>query len=183
MKIYIIGAGTLGQFVCDMIESIYGIEIGGFFDDGYPSRSCMFGYQILGKIADLDPVKHEYLAIGIGDPNFRKKFYLDKISKGFKFPTIIHPSVVVSRHSQIGDAVLMGPNGTVLSGSIIEVGACLLSCININQDVRIGPYCLIGAGVVIGNNAKVGEGCHIGLGNVVPKGFHLEDWRDYGEAR
>jgi acetyltransferase-like isoleucine patch superfamily enzyme len=176
MKIYILGTGTLGRLIAEIIESIDNIEVGGFFDDGYPSVKKVFTYDVLGKFADADNKIHSFLAIGIGEPKYRKSIYEEKAKSGFSFPSIIHSSCVISKYCSIEDGVIIGSNSSVLNGSLIKKGSCLLSHVNVNQDVVIEPYCLVAAGVVIGNNALLGEGCHIGLGNIVKLNQEIKPW-------
>lgn len=179
MKIFILGAGTLGKFILDIIESQDGLELGGVFDDGYPELSNIYGYRIVGKLNDLDINAATNLAIGIGEPKWRKRIFEEKTRQGFHFPALIHRNVSLSKYCSVEDAAIIGPNSSVLGGSVVGRAACLLSHVNINQDVVINPYCLIGAGVIVGNNAILGEGCHIGLANHVKPKQIVEPWSYY----
>ena len=176
MKVYILGAGTLGKFIVDIIESRNDFEVGGFFDDGYPELKYIYDYPIIGKLNDVDINLVESLAIGIGDPKWRKKIFEEKTAQGFQFPALIHKSVFLSNHCSVEEATIVGPNSSILSGSIVGRASCLLSHVNINQDVVVNPFCLVGAGVVVGNNAILGEGCHIGLANVIKLKQNVEPW-------
>lgn len=179
MEVYIVGAGTLARFIIDIVESGNQFKISGFFDDGYPDIKNICGYEILGKFSDIDRHSVKNLTLGIGDPKFRKHFFEEKSAQGYRFPKLIHQSVILSKHCLIEDGVIIGPNSSVLNGSIIKKGSCILSHVNINQDIIIDPYCLIGAGVVIGNNAKIGEGAHLGLSTHIKLNQIIEPWTDY----
>lgn len=174
-KIYIIGAGTLGCFIADIIESLEIFQVGGFFDDNYPKKDKALNYPIIGKINDIKPQKIN-LAIGVGDPKFRKLIIEKEILKGNFFPSIVHSSTVLSKYSKIEEGVILGPNSSVLNGSVIKRGACLLSHVNVNQDVEIGPFSLVGAGVVIGNNVVLGDGVHLGLGVKIKLNQKVPSW-------
>lgn len=180
MDIHIIGAGTLGRLIIDVVESDGNFRIAGFFDDGYPEKKEINGYKIIGKTTDIKMNDAKNLVIGIGEPKYRKSILEDKSAQGYNFPRIIHRSVVLSKHCTIEDGVLIGPNSSVLNGSIVKKGSCILSHVNINQDVIVNPYCLIAAGVVIGNNARIGEGCHIGLCSQIGLNQTIEPWIHYG---
>lgn len=166
-SLFIIGAGTLGKLIVEIIESTTEFEVGGFYDDNFPELKSVMNYPVLGKVADLSISDKLNLAIGIGEPKYRKSIFEDFSAKGHHFPALSHSSSVLSKYSLIEDGVLIGPNSSVLSGSRVQKGTCILSHVNINQDVQIESFCLIGAGVIIGNNAKLGEACHIGLGQRV----------------
>jgi acetyltransferase-like isoleucine patch superfamily enzyme len=167
MKVFIIGAGTLGKLIVEIIESTTEFEVGGFYDDNFPELKSVMAYPVLGTIDDVVNSGKLSLAVGIGEPIYRKSIFEALSAKGHHFPVLSHSSAVLSNYSQIEDGVLIGPNTSVLNGSRVQKGTCILSHVNINQDVQIDPYCLIGAGVIIGNNAKLGEACHIGLGQRV----------------
>jgi acetyltransferase-like isoleucine patch superfamily enzyme len=176
MKIYIIGAGTLCKFIIDIAESRGDIEIGGIFDDNFPALKNIYTYSVIGKLSDININFVTNLAIGIGDTRWRKRIFEERSAQGFVFPTLIHGNVVLSKHCFVDRGVIIGPNSSVLSGSNIGRAACILSHVNVNQDVTIGPYSLIGAGVVIGNNAVLGEGSHIGMSSHVKLNQRVESW-------
>jgi acetyltransferase-like isoleucine patch superfamily enzyme len=166
-KIHIIGCGTLAKLIVEIIESTDYYEVGGYFSDDFPDSASVLCYPVIGKISDISNFKSLSLAIGVGEPKFRKAIFERESKIGHTFPPIVHSNVVLSRFSTIEQGVIIGPNSSILTGSVVKQGSCILSHVNINQDVQIEPYCLIGAGVIIGNNAKLGEACHIGLGQRV----------------
>jgi len=166
-RVFIVGAGTLGKLIVEIIESTTEFEVGGFYDNNFPELQSVLAYPVLGILGDLTNSGKLSLAIGIGDPKFRKLIFEALSAEGHHFPVLSHSSSVLSKYSLIEDGVLIGPNSSILTGSRVQKGTCILSHVNINQDVQIEPFCLIGAGVIIGNNAKLGETCHIGLGQRV----------------
>lgn len=182
MEIFIIGAGTLGKFIIDIVESDKQYKISGFFDDGYPDTSSVDGYEIIGKISDIQKNRVNNLVIGIGEPKYRKKIIEEKSVLGYNFASVVHESVFVSKRCSIEDGVIIGPNSSVLAGSTIKRGACILSHVNINQNVTVCPYCLIGAGAIIGNNVQLGEGCHIGLASHIKLNQIIEPWTYYSSC-
>ena len=100
MKIYILGAGTLGRFIIDIIESQDGFEIGGVFDDGYPKLDNIYGYPIIGKLNDVDINIATNLAVGIGEPKWRKKIFEEKDTPNLYGSTYAH------NYSKLKDAIL-----------------------------------------------------------------------------
>ena len=102
--------------------------------------------------------------------------YNNYFSRGFRFPSVIHPKSVISKYCLVEDGVIIGPNSSVLNKSTVKKGTCILSHVNINQNVIIEPFCLVAAGVVIGNNVILGEGCHIGLGNIIKLNQKVIPW-------
>jgi acetyltransferase-like isoleucine patch superfamily enzyme len=180
-KIHIIGSGTLAKLIVEIIESTDYFEVGGFFSDDFPHSVSVLGYPVIGKFSDISNFNSLSLAIGVGEPKFRKAIFERELKKGHTFPPMVHSSVVLSRFSTIEQGVIIGPNSSVLNGSLVKHGSCVLSHVNINQDVIIDPYCLIAAGVVIGNNARIGEGAHVGLGIIIKKNQILKPWTYYSD--
>jgi hypothetical protein len=176
MKIFIIGAGTQGQFVLDVINSIPNLEVGGLYDDRYPEITKINGVPILGKIKETNLSLSPYLSLGIGEPKIRKKILLEKREQGFRFPPVIHPNTVISSLATIEEGVTVGPFSTILYGSFVGKGACILSHVNINQNVSVGPFSLIGAGAIAGNHAELGEGCHIEMGAIIRPKASIPSW-------
>ena len=167
MEIVVLGAGTLAEFVIEIAESLSNIQITGLYDDRYPNITATCSVPVLGKISDLKSSETSNLVIGIGEPSIRKKLFFEKSKAGFLFPPLIHSSCVVSPYAVIEDGVIIGPFSTVLSGSKISRGACLLSHVNVNHNVDIGAFSLVAASVVFGNGVTISEGSHIGLGSVL----------------
>ena len=158
MNIHILGAGVLTRLIIEVIESNPHMNVAGIYDDGYPNVENVFDYKILGRIDQINPQTPINLAIGVGDPNFRKNFPR-KAVQNLPFPTLIHRTALISKYSQIGKGVIIGLT-SVLNNSCIGDGCCILSHVNINQDVTIEKFCLIGSGSLIGNSVCMGEGCH-----------------------
>lgn len=175
-NIFIIGAGTLGKLLVEIIESSDKFQVGGFYDDNFPVIQTVLNYPVIGKIVELTDSKPSSLAIGVGEPEYRKMIFEQQSGHGHTFPQVIHSSVFLSKYCIVDEGVIIGPNSSVLNGSHIQKGVCILSHVNINQDVIAEPFCLIGAGVIVGNNARLGEGCHIGLGQKVYLNEVIEAW-------
>jgi len=175
-RVAILGAGTLAAFILDILARMSpGITVR-LYDDGFPEVHERHGVSILGRLHEAP--RDWKLVIGIGDPVKRKSLYEHYAAQGCAFCSIVDPSCILSRTAKIADGVVIGPLSSVLSGSTIGEGACILSHVNVNQNVGIGPFALIGAGAVLGNNVRVGIGAHVGLGARIPLGGHVDDWAD-----
>ncbi len=176
LTVYVLGGGTLGRFVADIAAARADLTVGGFFDDRYPDIRLIDGVPVIGRFDDADPVRHQQLVIGVADPRTRQRLHEQARSAGFIVPAIVHPSAVISPSASISDGVIIGPFATVLSGSRIGTGCCLLSQVNINHDTIVHPWCLIGAAVAVGNGATLEEGCHIGMGQIIRPGTTVASW-------
>ncbi len=176
MNLYILGGGTLGRFIADTAGARQDVTVAGYLDDRHPEVTTINGTPVVGRFADLDPAVHRHVAIGVGEPTDRKRLFEWSRSAGCLLPPIVHPHTVLSPAATVGDGVIIGPYSTVLSGSRIGDGCCLLAMVNINQDVEIQRWCLIGASCVIGNGAVLEEGSHLGMGRVLAPAARLAAW-------
>lgn len=176
MRIAILGAGTLAAFIMDIAARSARFEVVGQYDDRYPELTHGNGAPVLGRMDDVPP--GTALALGVGAPRARRELFGRFTALGCPFPVLVDPSCVVSPSARLADGVILGPLSSVLAGSEILEAACLLSHVNVNQDVRVGAFALVGAGAIIGNGARVGTGAHVGLGARVPRLGSVEDWGD-----
>jgi len=196
LKIIIIGAGGFGKEVlstilqCNQIEKQF--DIMGFVDDDQTLKNTSInGIPILGNIdwllkSDLFPIG---CFVAIGDPKIRKKIILSLESHDAIFPKIVHPSVLISELSSIGDGTII-QQGSIISTNI-EIGKHVYINFNstighdckISDFVTVSPGCNIsgeviidegvffGSGVVTRDKIKIGSWSHIGAGSVVSKDF------------
>ena len=179
MDIHIIGGGILAELIIEIIESNPDMKVAGIYDDGYPNRKNVLGYNIIGKIDHIQSKSQLHLAIGIGEPKFRMQFLADSRFKDSYFPSLIHKTALISKYSKIGKGVIVGPFTSILNNSRIGKGCCILSHVNINQSVVLENFCLVGAGVIIGNGVHIGEGCHLGMGSKISLNYRLKAWSSY----
>jgi NDP-sugar pyrophosphorylase family protein len=182
-EVAIIGGGSLGRLLVEIIESLPQYRIAGFIDDSYPSEKSIFEYSIIGRLADLDTLPSMLLAMGVGEPKDRKLIYDSQVANGHKFPPLVHSSAFLSKYASVADGVIVGPNSSILNNSIVAEGSCILSHVNINQDVIVNKFCLIGAGSIIGNNATLGEGSHISMASRIHLGSKIEPWTYYVDSK
>ena len=86
------------------------------------------------------------LAIGGAKGNDRQEL-LSKLKRmGIVFPTIVHPSAVISRSVSLGD------------GTQVLVSAV------VNTEVKIGNVCIVNTGARIDHECIIGNGVHIAPG-------------------
>lgn len=127
-----------------------------------------------------------YAALGIGYMGngslLREHLFKQYKEIGFKFPSIIDPSAIVSRRVGIGEGVFIG------KGAVINANACIGCCSIINSaslvehDCTIGDFthiavravlcgaACVGSRVLIGANSTVLQELNVGDGAVVGAG-------------
>ena len=167
--ILIIGAGGHGRVVCDALMAL-GKNIAGFLDrDDRKVGDEVMGHRILDQektLAEIDPGK-VILANGVGDLRVRKAIHQTCTASGFRFETVIHPSVIMARDVAIEAGV------QIMAGSIIQTGVRLAANALINtrssvdHDCAIGMHAFLGPGVTLCGTVTVGAAAHIGTGTTI----------------
>lgn len=187
--IIIVGASGLGREIADWIEDINDVSptwnILGFLDDnlkalnGYPTD-----YQVIGKISEWKPKPSEWFVCGLAFPDVKRHCVELLQSKGAKFATIIHPSAIISKFSDIGEGTVItqrsGLNTNTKVGKFVtllesrmghdsSIGdfSTLSGDCNINGHVSIGNDVYVSCGVSIAPSKKIGDGAKIGIGSIV----------------
>lgn len=193
IDIAIIGAGGFGREVKTLIDQINKVEqnykLIGFFDDDVANSNNINGLPYLGIVKKLEEVKTPLaLAIGVGNPQFKREIVDNINNKLITFPTLIHPNAIIS-----DDNVKIGIGTIICAGTILTCDISLGSFITLNlnctvgHDTKIGEYCsfmpavnvsgevviednvYIGTGAKIINQLSIGQNTIIGAGAVVSK--------------
>ena len=113
--IYIVGAGTYGEVMCELAE-ILEYNIKGFYDeDDSKLGSSIMGYPVLGKFSDLtneDILGNNYI-VAIGNNAVRLKIMTNINNIGGNTPTLIHPTAAISPSAEIGKGVYIQANACI----------------------------------------------------------------------
>lgn len=161
--IVVYGTGGFGREVMFLIEDINKVEntwnVLGFLDDNAEiHRKIINGYPVLGGfdwIISHSKSRQIHVALGIGNPKTKEMLAkkLENLSSNIFFPSLIHPSVIISEHVELG------------KGNIICAGNILTCNIKLKDFVTINLSCTIGHDVVIEDFVTILPGCNIS-GNV-----------------
>ena len=196
----IIGAGGMAAEVCSYIKDIHAqngelYEIAGFLDSDKPtftSKSDKYGLsgEFLG-----DPLDHEFsrsnrYICAIASPSFRER--LIKIASDFLqyFPSLIHPTSIVSETTQMGFGNVISPFCVV--GPNVSLGNlnAMTSYSFLSHDCRVGS-CNFFSTAGLAGNSIVGDanffgirstilpGVKIGNNNIIQAGMHID--KDVGD--
>jgi len=187
-KIILYGASDYGCEVADHINDINDInkspewEIAGFLDDNpIWENKIRNDIPVLGNKSwlenkDLTPY---YFICCIGNPKIKSKIISHLALYKVKYASIIHPSVIKSTKSEIGEGCIIMA-GNIISTSakindhvIINIGCTIghnttidkYSCIN--PGANISGNVIIDSGVLVGTNATILENKKIGINAVV----------------
>ncbi len=190
-RIVIAGAGGFGREVHAWLESSpryreeMQISTIVFINDGEPNRPIRA--PLVSRIADFIPEPNDLLICAIGSPTGRRHVVSSLTSRGGKFATFVHDTVVTGDNVELGNGTILCPG--VIVTSDISLGTHTHVNINssIGHDVRVGNYvtispaCNLMGGVVVEDDVFLGtattivpektihRGTIIGAGSVVIK--------------
>lgn len=192
-NIAIFGAGGFGREVKTLIDAINKIKpqynFLGFYDDAHPVGDIVNGFPVLGGINEINHItEHLSLVIAIGDPSTKKNIISKIENKNINYPTLIHPSVLISDdfvkigkgniicagtimtcNIEIKDFIILNLMCTVGHDTLIENYSSFMPSVNISGEVHIQEGVYIGTGAKIINQLEIGQYTIVGAGAVVSK--------------
>jgi sugar O-acyltransferase (sialic acid O-acetyltransferase NeuD family) len=180
----IVGAGGFGREVAWLADEINQeaptYDFVGFVDDG--ASSTPEGYPVLGSTDRWisDGRTDVQLVLALGDPVTRWKVATRLAQGGFRFATLIHPTVKRSRHVRIA------PGGMICADNIlttnIDIGAHALLNLDctVGHDSRLADYVSMMPGVHISGDVTTEIGAYFGTGAVAINGVRIGAWSVIG---
>ena len=115
----------------------------------------ILGCQVIGDdsiLPELYRKGYEYAFISVGcikEFNLRKRLAYMAESIGFRFPTIIDPSAIISPYTKIAEGTFVGKQ------------------VVINADAKVGKHCIINTGSLIEHECRVGRFSHVSVGAIL----------------
>jgi sugar O-acyltransferase (sialic acid O-acetyltransferase NeuD family) len=196
-NIVIYGAGGFGRETSLLIHQINRHaakwQVIGFCDDGKTAGEIIDHLPVLGGMSFLNEAKEQLsVVIAIANPGVRENIKKQLTNPHLEFPTLIHPSVVVSENCSIGEGsiicsdVVMTVNVfigafsivnlkcTLGHDSILESFSALMPSVNVSGNVTVGRGVYVGAGAILLQGISIGEYSLVGAGAVVNKSFDSE---------
>lgn len=158
--IFIIGAGTYGETMYELAETL-GYTVKGFYDDNFPEMSSqkIKKLNVLGKYKDLpsQSVIDKKFIVAIGDNKTRYQIMQQITKFGGIIPTLIHPSAIISPSATVGEGVYIQAN------------------VYIWAKVKVDNYSIISPGVVVAHHSIVGKACLISTLTAVGASITVSD--------
>ncbi|MGD9858519.1 MAG: acetyltransferase [Marinobacterium sp.] len=175
----ILGAGGHAKVVLDLVNAM-GASVAGILDPQLNETGVTEwrGIPVLGDDSTLECYQTDriYLANGLGSlPGWdRRNLLYDKLTvKGFYFPALVHPTVImgsgvtISRGAQVMAGCILQADVSIGENTIVNTGAQL------DHDCSIGKHCHIAPGATLSGDVSTGNCCHIGTNAAVIQGCHL----------
>lgn len=189
-EVYIIGAGTYGEAMYELAEDC-GYKVIGYLDeDNQKINTYVMGVKVVGKFSDYtdEEIREKNFIVAIGNNKIRCDIMTRINNANGVTPTLIHPTVQVSKSAkigkgvyiqagaviwtkaEIGDFVIVSPNTVIAHHTKIHK-ACLISTLcAVGANIEIGEYSFFGIGsIVITGVKKIGKNVYLGAGTTVIK--------------
>ena len=171
-SIVLIGGGGHCKSVIDVIEQEGQFKIVGIVDKPELLGSNILGYSVIGNDSDLDGLakKYQYALITVGQiksPSLRIKLFDLATKAGFTLPSIISPNAYVSKHSFIGNGVVVMHDAIVNASVSIGDNCIINSQALVEHDCAISKHCHISTNATINGGVTVKLGCFIGSGAII----------------
>lgn len=165
MNILILGAGSYGREVKEVLEQIRIFRKIAFLDDS------VTGEGILGKCTDAEAFRQGYPCafVAIGDNEVRKKYAQMLMDKHFLIPTIISPDAIVSPKAVIGAGTMICAQGNVGAATVEDF--CLVQSNG-----------LVNAGAIVSNYSRIDNGAIILKDEKTPESMWLKPGKIYGDV-
>lgn len=147
MDLIILGAGTFAKEIVDELNTdIY----------EFVTSDTLPNFKV--------PKGECYFLAAIVSP--KRKDFIEQFYQQTKIPSrkFIHPTVYLSKKSQVRSGSIICPNVTIASDTIIRNHCIVNRGATIGHDCLIESYSMIGPGVNIAGNVKIGQQTTIGIG-------------------
>ena len=170
-RIYIVGGDGFARecyrFIQIMRKFDDTVEFAGFLGHGGYGHTVDYKtYQqfYLGEVSEHVFAKDEYVCIGAGYPNLRRKIYEDLKDKGIRFANIYTEPLCES--AVIGEAnVFVGCGG--LSTNVVVKNGNVINCGIVGHDAMIGDFNFLGPKSMLLGYASIGNDNVIGAGSII----------------
>jgi len=170
-QILVVGAGGFAKQLITPLLSFFNKKSIFFFDNiNHDRKQFLNKFPIFHSYTEVKALLREdaKFVLGIGNPEYREKFFFEFVELG------LTPFTLISKDASVSDLETSIDKGTVvLSNSIIEPEVRIakgvlinLSC-NITHNACIGAFTEMGPSVTVLGGAKIGERCFLGAGAIV----------------
>lgn len=168
-EIFILGVGHSTPLTMELAEACGYIVSGLYHYAPGKTGEMMYGAQIIGTHDDLlaqESLEGKQFALSMGDNTIRARLFALIKEKGGVFPTLIHPTCIISPRSSIGEGSHMDPYCCVQANSQIGNNCMVRPYVLICHNTTIGDNSFVAAHSTVGAYISIGENVFMGLSSV-----------------
>lgn len=169
-KLLLIGGGGHCHSVLDSVLALCEYDEIGIIDS--INSSCL-GIPVVGADADIPSLKEEgwtdaFITVGsVGNTAIRRRLYEMVRNLGLSIPTIIDPTAVVARGTDVKEGSYIGKQAIINTNSSIGTCAIVNTGAIIEHDCVVGEFSHISPGTILCGQVTARNDSHIGAGTVV----------------
>ncbi|MEN2768692.1 acetyltransferase [Ornithinibacillus xuwenensis] len=177
--ILLIGGGGHCKSVIDTLENADEFNIIGILDQPEKIGSKVNGIEIIGIDEDLPSyfeqgVQYAFITIGsVGNVSFRKSLYEYAKTIGYRFPTIIDKSAIISSNTELHEGCFIGKGAILNTNVSIGINSIINTGTIIEHDCTIGEFCHIAPGSTLSGSVQVGHHTHIGTNSTIIQNINI----------
>jgi len=191
LPLILLGSGGHAKVLLALAQAA-GLTVQGVCDPFLAEQAVLEwrGIPVLGGDDTLNAIDPSTVGMinGIGQlvrSDVRRRIYERLRTKGFSFPSLIHPTAWVAATTQLGEGVqimagvIIQPDCSVGENTILNTRASIDHDCRIGAHVHVAPAATLCGGVIvedsgfIGSGATVIQGLRVGEGAVVGAGVAL----------
>ena len=178
-KIFVIGSSGHAKVVIDIIEKEGKHQIVGLLSRDQAAGEFVYGYEILGKEANLPDILKTHPAegfvIAVGDNATRAKvanFFAENHPQ-LEAVSAIHPTAIIGKDVNIGTGTVLMAGVVINPSTRIGKNCIINTSASIDHDNVIGDFTSIAPSVTTGGDCQIGEFCAIGIGATLLHGIQI----------
>ncbi len=188
------GAKGLAKELLEIMAQIDALDNLYFFDnvsDNVPA-ALINRFRILRTLGEakeiFDSLGDRSFALGLGNPVFRYKMFVEFQRIGGELTSVISPrtdigkfevaiapgccilpGVVITSHVTLGRGCLLNPHVTISHDSVVGNFVEASPGVRVTGNCQIGDYCSLGSNAVILPKVKLGRNVVVGAGAIVTR--------------
>ncbi len=172
-KLVLIGGGGHCKSVIDTAKRLSRFDEIVVTDPIISIGESILGCKVVGSDDSLGMLReigfdYAFITVGCVNVSSTREKLVDKAKVfGFKFPTIVDPSSVVSESAFIGEGAFLGKNVIINAGSTIGRHSIVNSGSIIEHDCEVGDFSHVSVGTIICGDVIIGENSMIGAGSTI----------------
>jgi acetyltransferase EpsM len=175
-RLLVLGTTAYTEVFIDMFEGLEGIVFEGCVENLDRSRcnDTVAGLPVHWS-DDIDRFRDSHRLICTLGTTRRANWIEAMTARGFAFATLVHPSSVVSRRTELGPGVSVDA-GTVMAGySRIGGWVRIGRRVSFGHHSTVGEFSSVHPGAIVSGNCRIGRMVTIGTGAVVIDGRTIGD--------
>jgi sugar O-acyltransferase (sialic acid O-acetyltransferase NeuD family) len=138
--------------------------IAGFLsDDSGRLDGFMTGVGILSAVNQYHPQTGDYMIIGIGVPNVRRRVTEQLLAIGVSFLSLVHPRAIVAPSATIGYGSIVCPYAVISDSATLGRFVLVNYHASLGHDAIAGDFAVLSPYSTLGGNARVEHDVFLGL--------------------